>query len=146
MIEPKVEIYTDGGYRDNVGAAGALLIHGNDHMAVWDTIENTTSQRMEIIAVLNGLRELDQPCNVTIYTDSAYVFGAIEEGWLRNWSRNGWRTSKNDIISNIDLWQEMLEVLQPHKVKMVKVKSHSGIPGNEFVDQLCTYSITGQWY
>lgn len=135
---PEVEIYTDGACSGNpgVGGWGAILRYGQTEKELSGGEKDTTNNRMELTAVIEALKALKKPCNITLYTDSRYVMDGVNE-WLPNWKINGWRTAnKKTPVKNIDLWQSLESFLGIHKIKWVWVKGHNGHPENERVDKL----------
>lgn len=134
----KVEIYTDGACLGNPGAGGygAILRYKDNNKEISGGYENTTNNRMEITAVIEALKLLKEPCNVTIYSDSQYVCNAIAKGWAEKWKSNGWMRNKKEPALNADLWEKLLNLVNKHKVKMVWVKGHAGHPENERCDVL----------
>jgi ribonuclease HI len=103
----------------------------------------TTNNRMELTAVIEGLRALNRSCEVEINTDSKYVMQGINE-WIANWKRNGWKTAARKAVKNSDLWRQLDEELSSHKVDWKWVKGHSGVEGNELADQLANEAIDAQ--
>lgn len=136
----KVNIYTDGACRGNPGHGGwgAVLVYGSIEKELSGGEPNTTNNRMELSAVIAALSTLKEPCEVTLTTDSQYVVNAIEKGWLANWQKNNWRKSDRGEVLNVDLWRELLVLLDTHKVSFVWVKGHNGHPYNERCDKLAT--------
>ncbi len=134
----KVELYTDGACSGNPGPGGygAILIYNGIEKEISGSEKSTTNNKMEIMAVLKGLQMLKEPCEVTIYSDSAYVVNTIEQGWIYNWKKNNWIKSDKSKVKNIDLWEEMLRLTKIHKVKFVKVKGHSDNEYNNRCDRL----------
>lgn len=135
---PEVEIYTDGACSGNPGAGGwgAILRYGKIEKELSGGEQETTNNRMELTAVIEALKALKKPCNITLYTDSRYVMDGVNE-WMPNWKVNGWRTSnKKTPVKNIDLWQFLESLLEIHKIKWIWVKGHNGHPENERVDKL----------
>lgn len=135
---PEVEIYTDGACSGNPGAGGwgAILRYGSIEKELSGGAVDTTNNRMELTAVIEALKALKKPCNVTLYTDSRYVMDGVNE-WLPNWKLNGWRTSnKKTPVKNVDLWQLLESLIENHKIKWIWVKGHNGHPENERVDKL----------
>ena len=135
---PDVEIYTDGACSGNPGAGGwgAILRYGSIEKELSGGAVDTTNNRMELTAVIEALKALKKPCNVTLYTDSRYVMDGVNE-WLPNWKLNGWRTSnKKTPVKNVDLWQLLESLIENHKIKWIWVKGHNGHPENERVDKL----------
>lgn len=130
-----VEIFTDGACSGNPGAGGygAILRYKSVSKEISGGSPNTTNNRMELLAVIEALSLLKEPCNVTLTTDSRYVADPISKGWLTSWVLKGWRKGK---IKNIDLWQRLVPLLDTHKVTVVWVKGHNGHPENERCDEL----------
>lgn len=139
----EVELYTDGACSGNpgMGGYGIVLIYKGIQKEFSGFCENTTNNRMELTAVIEGLRKLKEPCDVTIYTDSAYVCNAFEEGWIDNWIKNNWRTSNKKDVLNKDLWINLIYEISKHKVKWVKVKGHSDNQLNNLCDKLAVSAI-----
>ena len=137
---PEVEIYTDGACSGNPGAGGwgAILRYGSIEKELSGGAVDTTNNRMELTAVIEALKALKKPCNVTLYTDSRYVMDGVNE-WLPNWKLNGWRTSnKKTPVKNVDLWQLLESLIENHKIKWIWVKGHNGHDYNERCDILAT--------
>lgn len=132
-----VELITDGACLGNPGPGGwaALLRYGRHEKLLVGSETQTTNNRMEIYAVLMGLRALKEPCQVHIISDSRYVINAFEQGWLDNWRANGWRTAGRKPVANQDLWEALDLELKKHRVKWTWVKGHDGHADNERVDQ-----------
>ncbi len=133
-----VYIYTDGACSGNPGAGGwgAILKYGDAYKELSGAEKLTTNNRMELTAVIMGLKALKFPCEVVLTTDSKYVVDGIEKGWARSWQRNGWIKSDKKPALNRELWEELLALLDVHKVKFVWVKGHAGHPENERCDEL----------
>ena len=134
----KVEIFTDGACKGNPGPGGwgAILRYGKAEKEISGGEKNTTNNRMEISAVLEALRCLKEPCEVTLYSDSQYVCNAIEKGWAKKWKANNWMRNKTDPALNADLWEDLLNLCEKHKMTIVWVKGHAGHPENERCDRL----------
>lgn len=134
----KVEIFTDGACKGNpgVGGYGAILKYNGHTREISGGKKSTTNNRMEISAVIESLKLLKEPCEVTIYSDSQYVCNAISNGWAKKWKSKGWMRNKNDPALNPDLWEKLLELIDKHDVKMVWIKGHAGHPENERCDTL----------
>ena len=134
----KVAIYTDGSCLGNPGPGGwGVVLRCNGHeKELSGGFANTTNNRMEITAVLEGLSALREPCLVDLYTDSQYVHKAVTEGWLENWQRNGWRTAAKKPVKNRDLWERLLPPLKRHAVHFHWIQGHAGHPENEHCDAL----------
>jgi ribonuclease HI len=137
-----IEIYTDGACRGNPGPGGwgALLIMGEIEKELNGAEALTTNNRMELTAVIRALEALKRPVQARIYTDSEYVRRGITE-WVHNWKQRGWRTADKKPVKNQDLWQQLDELVGRHQLEWRWVKGHSGVPGNERVDQLANAAI-----
>lgn len=140
MTETKavaVDLYTDGACKGNPGPGGwgALLRFGDHEKELFGGEPNTTNNRMELTAVIEGLRSLKRACKVRVHTDSQYVQKGISE-WLANWRRRGWRTSEGKPVKNQDLWQALDAEAGSHEVEWHWVKGHAGHPENERADAL----------
>ena len=133
-----VTIYTDGACSGNPGPGGwaAILIAGNYKKELSGGEANTTNNRMELAGVINGLRALTRPCNVTIFSDSAYVVNAFNQNWLGKWMTNGWKNSAKAEVANSDLWKELAVLTATHKVTFSKVKGHADDELNNRCDEL----------
>lgn len=129
----RVEIYTDGSALGNPGRGGwgVILLWGGQRKEMSGGFHLTTNNRMELVAVCEGLEALTRPCEVTIYSDSKYVVDAIDKGWVFGWEKKGFSGKKNP-----DLWMRFLEVAERHKVRMRWVKGHAANPLNERCDIL----------
>ena len=138
----KVEIYTDGACLGNpgIGGYGAILKYNGHKKEISGGYENTTNNRMEITAVIEALKLLKEPCDITIYSDSQYVCNAITKGWAKSWETKGWMRNKKEPALNADLWKKLLELIENHKVELVWVKGHAGHPENERCDALAVES------
>ena len=134
----KVTIYTDGACLGNPGPGGygVVLLYGGRRKELFGGFRLTTNNRMEMMAVIVGLRALKERCVVTVYCDSQYVVNAIEKGWAARWRANGWKRGKKDKAVNPDLWAQLLDLCEKHEVKMVWVRGHSGVEENERCDEL----------
>ena len=139
----KVVIYSDGACRGNPGPGGWGVVLGfrDAEQTLKGYEPETTNNRMELTAVIEGLRALNRSCDIQINTDSKYVMHGITE-WLENWKRNGWKTAARKPVKNVDLWRQLDEELQQHhKVEWRWIKGHSGNAGNEHADQLANAAI-----
>ena len=132
-----VTIYTDGACSGNPGPGGwgAILIHGDRVKELSGGEKETTNNRMELTAVITALQALKVPCSVELYTDSRYVVSAINEKWLNSWIKAGWKR-KTGPVMNVDLWKELLPLLETHKVKFIWVKGHSENQYNNRCDEM----------
>lgn len=135
-----ITLYTDGACSGNPGAGGwgAILIY-NGHQKEFSGGEKlTTNNRMELMAVISGLSALKEPCNVDVYSDSAYVINAFQNGWIQNWMNNGWRTANKKEVQNKELWLELIALQERHNVNWHKVKGHADNELNNMCDKLAT--------
>ena len=138
-----IEIYTDGACSGNPGPGGwgvVLLYQGNKKELAGYQPE-TTNNRMELFAAIQGLAALREPCEVTLYSDSSYLINAFEKHWLDNWQRNGWKTSSKSPVENQDLWKLLLLHVKNHRVRFVKVKGHSDNAYNNRCDEMAVAAI-----
>lgn len=139
----KVILFTDGACSGNpgVGGWGAVLMFNNAEKRISGAEKDTTNNRMEMTAVIEGLKCLKEPCEVEVYSDSAYTVNAFENGWVYGWQKNGFIKSDNKQVLNTDLWQKLLELTKIHKVKFIKVKGHSDNKYNNICDKLATDAV-----
>lgn len=137
MASKQVTIYTDGACSGNPGPGGwaVLLIYGEREKEISGGEVQTTNNRMELTAAIEGLKLLKQPCRVTLVTDSKYVLQGYTE-WLPGWRRKGWKTADKKPVKNVDLWQALEEIAAQHSITWKWVKGHSGDVRNDRVDQL----------
>ena len=138
----KVEIFTDGACKGNPGPGGwgAILRYGTTEKEIYGASKNTTNNIMELTAVIESLKNLNKPCELTITTDSKYVKNGITE-WIHNWKKNGWRTAAKKEVKNKELWIELDSLVQIHSITWDWVKGHSGHPENERADLLANVAI-----
>lgn len=142
MSNPSIIMYTDGSARGNPGPGGygVVLMSGPHQKELAQGYRRTTNNRMELLAVIKGLEALKRPGQqVTVYSDSQYVVKAVEEGWLRNWLRTGFKGKKN-----ADLWKRYHELAQLHQLQFRWVKGHADNPYNNRCDQLATAAADGK--
>ena len=132
-----VSIWTDGACSGNPGPGGwgAVLRFGEHEKEMSGGEFETTNNRMELLAAIEALNALTQPCIVELYTDSQYVKGGMT-GWIKGWKKNGWRTSAKKPVKNVELWQALDEAVSRHTVNWHWVKGHAGHPENERADEL----------
>ena len=133
-----VTLYTDGACSGNPGPGGwgTILRCNGREKELCGGEPNTTNNRMELTAVIEGLAALKEPCRVRVTSDSRYVVDGIQKGWAVSWKRNGWRKADKKPALNADLWEQLLPLLERHQVEFVWVKGHQGHPENERCDQL----------
>ena len=137
-----VEIFTDGACRGNPGPGGwgALLRYGDNERELCGGEHETTNNRMELMAVIEGLSALQRPCEVKVTSDSTYVLKGIQE-WMPNWKKRGWKTASKKPGKNVDLWQQLDQLVELHSIDWCWVKGHSGHAENEIADQLANRGI-----
>lgn len=142
MTLKKVELFTDGACSGNPGPGGwgAILRFGTYEKELSGGEKNTTNNRMELTAAIEGLSALKEPCSVLLTTDSKYVADAITKGWAESWQKNNWRKADKKPALNADLWERMLALLAVHEVTIRWVKGHDGHPENERCDRLAVAS------
>lgn len=138
----EVTLYTDGACKGNPGTGGwgALLQSGKHSKELFGGEANTTNNRMELTAVIQGLAALKRPCIVNIYTDSQYVKNGMQQ-WIHNWKASGWKTSAKQPVKNIELWQALDAAVSKHQIQWHWVKGHAGDPGNEKADELANRGV-----
>ncbi len=138
----EVEIFTDGACRGNPGPGGwgVLLRYGGHEKNLYGAEHNTTNNRMELMAAIQGLESLSRPCRVRLTTDSQYVQKGITE-WIQGWKKRGWKNASRQPVKNADLWQRLDSARQHHEVSWHWVRGHSGHQENEYVDQLANRAI-----
>ncbi len=133
-----VEMFTDGACSGNPGPGGwgAILRCNGVEKELSGGDAETTNNRMELLAVINGLEALKRRCKVTICTDSSYVVNGITKGWAQSWKANNWRKADKKPALNSDLWDRLLTLLSQHDYEFIWVKGHAGHPENERCDKL----------
>ncbi len=134
----KVTLYTDGACSGNPGPGGyaAILIYNGVEKEISGGEKNTTNNKMEMMAVIKGLEMLKEQCEVSVYSDSAYVVNSIEKGWVYSWKKNNWKKADKKEVKNIELWEKLLSLMNIHKVTFLKVKGHSDDELNNRCDRL----------
>lgn len=139
----KVTLYTDGACSGNpgVGGWGAVLMFNGHEREISGAEADTTNNRMEITAVISGLECLKEPCEVSVYSDSAYTVNAFANGWVYGWEKSGWKKADNKPVLNDDLWKRLLALTRLHKVTFFKVKGHADNEYNNRCDKLATDAI-----
>lgn len=139
----KIDIYTDGACSGNPGPGGwaAVLIYQGKEKEISGFVDHTTNNRMELFAVIKGLSALNRECEVNVYSDSAYLVNAFNQGWLDKWQKNNWKNSKKQAVLNSDLWTQLLAHTNKHDIKWIKVKGHANNKYNNICDELAVAEI-----
>ena len=138
-----IDLYTDGACSGNPGAGGygVVLVYNGREKELSGGDPATTNNRMEMTAVIVGLRALREPCEVDLYSDSKYVIDALKLGWAKAWRARGWVKSDRRPALNSDLWEELLQLTERHRVTCHWVRGHAGYPYNERCDRLAVAAI-----
>lgn len=139
----KVIIYTDGACSGNPGPGGwgTILMYNGNKKEISGAKNNTTNNVMELTAALEGLKMLKFPCEVELYSDSAYLVNGFSQGWIYNWKKNNWKTASKEPVKNKEIWEEIYNLTQIHKVKFIKVKGHADNEFNNRCDELARNAI-----
>ena len=139
----EVIIYTDGACSGNPGPGGwgAILMINENKKEISGGNKNTTNNVMELTAVIEALKLLKRPCNVNLYSDSAYVVNAFLQNWILGWIKNGWKNSNKEDVKNKELWQELISLTKVHNVTFHKVKGHADNKYNTRCDELARNAI-----
>ena len=139
----EVIIYTDGACSGNPGPGGwgAILMYKENKKEISGGKPDTTNNIMEMTAVIEALKLLKFPCNVKVYSDSAYVVNAFDKGWIYNWKKNNWKTADKNPVKNKELWEELYNFTKIHKIQFIKVKGHSDNQYNNRCDELARCAI-----
>lgn len=142
MSTKHVQIYTDGACRGNpgIGGWGAILSYNGTQKEIYGGEQDTTNNRMELRAVIESLKVLKKPSDITINSDSKYVLSGITE-WMPNWKKRNWKTASRKPVKNVDLWQQLDDLIQQHTIEWLWVKGHSGNTGNDRADVLANLGI-----
>ena len=139
----QVEIYTDGACSGNPGVGGwcAILMYNGHSKTISGYNKDTTNNRMEVFAAIQGLSALKEDCNVLLYSDSAYLVNAMNNGWLKQWQENDWKLADNKPVKNLDLWHALISKIKKHNVTFIKVKGHSDNEFNNKCDEVARNEI-----
>ena len=138
----KIKIFTDGACKNNPGPGGwaAILRWDNMEKKISGFAPRTTNNRMELLALINALKLIEDPCEIDVFSDSKYVVDSISEKRVFTWQKNNWKR-KNKDIPNADLWSILIDLLSPHNVRLSWEKGHAGNPENEECDYMATNQI-----
>ena len=139
----EIDIYTDGACSGNPGPGGwgVVLIYQENKKELSGYQPETTNNRMELFAAIQGLSALKESCVVNLYSDSSYLVNAFEKHWIEKWQRNGWKTSTKSPVENQDLWKLLLMHVRKHQVRFIKVKGHSDNQYNNRCDEMAVAAI-----
>ena len=142
-MKKTVTLYTDGACSGNPGIGGyaGILMYGSAKKEYSEAEKETTNNRMEVKAVIEGLKMLKYPCIVDVYSDSAYTVNAFQEGWIYGWKKGGWRKADGKAVQNVDLWEELYALTQTHEVHFHKVAGHADNELNNRCDELARAAI-----
>ena len=142
LTRKAIDVFTDGACSGNPGPGGwgALLRYNGHERELYGGEDDTTNNRMELMAAIIALESLKERCTVNLYTDSKYVMDGMQK-WLPNWKKNGWRTSAKKPVKNDDLWQRLDEAVSTQDVKWNWIRGHTGHEGNERADELARMGI-----
>ena len=138
-----LQIYTDGACSGNPGPGGwaVVLLYGENIKEISGFVSDTTNNRMELLAVIEGLKAVKRSLKVEVYSDSSYVVNAVNNKWLDGWQKNGWRTASKGEVKNQDLWQEIIELNKRYNPKYIWVKGHASNKWNNRCDELAVAEI-----
>ena len=139
----EVVLYTDGACSGNPGAGGycAILSYMGHNKTVSGFEKETTNNRMELMAIIMGLKALKEPCKVQLYSDSSYCVNAYVQGWIYGWQKNGWKTADKKDVKNVELWKELIALTSLHSVVFNKVKGHADDEINNLCDSIARKEI-----
>ena len=142
-MKKSVTLYTDGACSGNPGIGGyaGILIYGDFKREYNGAEAQTTNNRMEVMAVIVGLKRLKYPCQVDVYSDSAYTVNAFNNGWIYAWKKNGWKKGDGKAVLNVDLWEELYALTKTHEVTFHKVAGHADNELNNRCDELARAAI-----
>ena len=142
-MKKTVTLYTDGACSGNPGLGGyaGILIYGAHKLEYSGGEAQTTNNRMEVMAVIVGLKRLKYPCKVEVYSDSAYTVNAFNEGWIYAWKKGGWKKADGKAVQNVDLWEELYALTNTHEVTFHKVAGHADNELNNRCDELARGAI-----
>ena len=142
-MKKTVTLYTDGACSGNPGKGGyaGILIYGDVQREYSGGDIQTTNNRMEVMAVIEGLKRLKYPCIVDIYSDSAYTVNAFTNGWIYAWKKNAWKKADGKAVLNVDLWEELFALSQTHEIRFHKVAGHADNVLNNRCDELARAAI-----
>ena len=137
-MKKHVTIYTDGACSGNPGAGGyaAILMYNGAEKVISGSEKETTNNRMELLAAINGLSALKEQCEVSLYSDSQYLTDAFNKGWIVSWQEKGWKTADKKPVKNVDLWEKLVSLAKTHEITFIKVKGHADNEFNNRCDKI----------
>lgn len=137
-MRKQIKIYTDGACSGNPGPGGygAILMYEENKKEISGGEANTTNNKMELMAAIIALETLKEPCDVEVYSDSAYLVNAYNQNWIEGWKKNNWKNSSKQDVKNRDLWERLEKQTAIHNVRFIKVKGHSDNEYNNRCDEL----------
>lgn len=137
-MRKQIKIYTDGACSGNPGPGGygAILMYGDNIKEISGGEKETTNNKMELMAAIVALETLKEPCDVELYSDSAYLVNAYTQNWIEGWKKKNWKNSTKQDVKNRDLWERLEKQTNIHNVKFIKVKGHSDNEFNNRCDEL----------
>ena len=140
----EITLYTDGACSGNPGPGGwgSILILGENRKEISGGSKDTTNNIMELTAVIEGLKMLKRPCKVQVYSDSAYVVNGFNQKWIYGWMKKNWKNASGEPVKNKELWQELYNLTQKHKVEFIKVKGHANNEFNNRCDEMARDAIS----
>ena len=143
-MKKTVILYTDGACSGNpgLGGYGGILMYGEAKREYYGSEKHTTNNRMEVLAVIEGLKRLKYPCKVEVYSDSAYTVNAFLNGWIYAWKKSGWKKADGKAVQNVDLWEELYALTHVHELEFHKVAGHADNEFNNRCDELARGAIT----
>ena len=141
---PRIELFTDGACSGNPGPGGwAFILKHPESGSVKEAFggePSTTNNRMELVSVIEGLKSLERPCSVDLYSDSQYVINGLNE-WMDQWKAKGWKRGRNEPVKNRELWEALDDLRQEHDIRSHWIRGHNEHPENERCDQLAVAAI-----
>jgi len=145
LAQGRIVLYTDGGCRGNPGPGGygVIIVTGESRIELAEGFRLTTNNRMEMMACVAALKALKTPADVILYSDSRYVIDGINKGWARRWRANRWMRTRSEAAENSDLWSQLLDLCDTHRVRFVWVRGHAGQTENERCDALAGAAAAG---
>ena len=138
-----IEMYTDGACSGNPGPGGwgVVLLYKEHKKELSGAEDNTTNNRMELLAIIKGFEALKEKCNIKLYSDSSYALNPLIQGWLTQWQMNNWRSLSKTPVKNVDLWEKLIDLMEGHNIEFIWVKGHADNKYNNRCDELARKAI-----